>query len=32
VGNGWLLATGIADVCFAVLFAAILMRGDRIDR
>jgi hypothetical protein len=32
VGNGWLLATGIADIFFAVLFAAILMRGDRIDR
>jgi hypothetical protein len=30
VGNGWLLATGVADVFFAVLFAAILLRGDRI--
>jgi hypothetical protein len=32
VGNVWLLATGVADVFFAVLFAAILMRGDRFDR
>lgn len=30
VGNGWLLATGVADVFFAVLFAAILLRGDGI--
>ena len=28
VGNTWLLATGIADVLFAVLFATILLRGD----
>jgi hypothetical protein len=26
VGNTWLLATGIADVLFAALFAAILLR------
>jgi ABC-type Mn2+/Zn2+ transport system permease subunit len=32
VGNGWLLATGIADVLFAGLFAAILIRGDRVTR
>ena len=29
VGNTWLLATGIADVLFAMLFAAILSRGAR---
>ena len=28
VGNTWLLATGIADVLFAALFAVILLRGD----
>ncbi len=27
VGNTWLLATGIADVLFAALFAAILLRN-----
>ena len=32
VGNGWLLATGVADVLFAMLFAAILIRGDRAVR
>ena len=29
VGNIWLLATGIADVLFALLFAAILSRSAR---
>jgi hypothetical protein len=28
-GNSWLLATGIADLLFAALFAVILLRGDR---
>ena len=27
VGNVWLLGTGVADVLFAVVFAAILLRG-----
>jgi ABC-type Mn2+/Zn2+ transport system permease subunit len=26
VGNGWLLATGVADVLFAAFFAYVLMR------
>lgn len=29
VGNTWLLATGIADVLFAVLFVVILLKADR---
>jgi len=29
VGNTWLLATGIADVIFAVLFAVIVLRSAR---
>jgi len=29
VGNTWLLATGIADVIFAVLFAVIVLRHAR---
>jgi hypothetical protein len=27
VGNTWLIATGIADVIFAVLFAVIVLRS-----
>jgi hypothetical protein len=32
VGNSWLLATGIADVLFAALFAVILLRAERVIR
>jgi hypothetical protein len=31
-GNAWLLATGIADVVFAAVFAAILLHGARTNR